>query len=822
MKPQLYLSLLAVSVLTACSDISMDGISLPIEQEPEAAPVAVNDNALAQNNVAVTIDVLANDTDENGDSLTVSAITTDSSELSGSVEISDNQIIYTPEHNFIGVETFKYTVSDGALESEAEVTVTVNHPLTVSGQVIDSPIANAAVTVSIGDEEYNTTADAEGFYDLAVTINDKNAQLLLNAVGSEANNQQNVELVSYLGQSISLLESIDDERILSSEESKAANVTHVSTATYLLAKERNGGEDFASQQAFSEKASEIHANELIETAGFIKLLVDNESFVIPEGKTSYSLFSEASSGDGALSTASAINAYLEEHNYVDENGVPTENYEQALAQAIEQTLSDPSVVDAFSSEMVSGKTMIALYGAREGWLELDGDGVIFAEDGTFNTYESQTTWFNTKDAKWIVNEGRIEVTELTPNISFDYIPYPFTSLVQNYGFSQDLADEMALAYESGTFSFPSQIEVERGYNKESYTLIAATDTAYQVNVKSEPYIQITLPEGWNWTNPKPKVDLQSETYTRTLVHNTDSLITDMTSESLTGKWVMFLQSEIKYALSNEPLSGIFANLVEINNGTATTELENLTLAVTLNDGVIELSSEELRYVFTPFKKENNEYLAKTELYVDEQLIYVTASKMAKFDDTAPQFIDELVTDLPKFQNAYINGWMADAWDGDLLIVDHIWGYQFKADGTLARGIQPYTDGEWNWDGIVEDHFYLGDDWTWDKTESQVNLYQITERKYRHRTWEVISVSEGGKALVRESSIYGTDDNYDGVVTEDEKGYLIMPRINIIKEDDLSDWEDLWKNTPQQNQTPQADTLPKQSHYSEKTGEFKTH
>ena len=87
------------------------------------APVAVNDNASTTSNTAVTINVLANDSDQEGDTMTITAVSTPAN---GTAAISGSTVLYTPTSNFSGEDSFTYTVSDSHGEaSQGTVTVTV-------------------------------------------------------------------------------------------------------------------------------------------------------------------------------------------------------------------------------------------------------------------------------------------------------------------------------------------------------------------------------------------------------------------------------------------------------------------------------------------------------------------------------------------------------------------------------------------------------------------------------------------------------------------------------------------------------------------------
>ena len=88
------------------------------------APVAVDDTDVTTEDTAVVIDVVANDTDIDGDTLSVTAFTTPSN---GTVIASGNAttVTYTPDAGFTGTDSFDYTVSDGTDTDTGTVTVTV-------------------------------------------------------------------------------------------------------------------------------------------------------------------------------------------------------------------------------------------------------------------------------------------------------------------------------------------------------------------------------------------------------------------------------------------------------------------------------------------------------------------------------------------------------------------------------------------------------------------------------------------------------------------------------------------------------------------------
>ncbi|HEX2120400.1 MAG TPA: Ig-like domain-containing protein [Thermoanaerobaculia bacterium] len=135
------------------------------------APTAVADNGATNEDQATTINVLANDTDPNGDALTVVSAGSGSH---GSTSVNaDGSISYVPNANFNGSDTFSYTVRDahGATAS-GTVTVTI-------APVNDSPVA----------ANDSTTCAKNGERTVAVLANDSDVDgdtLSVQSVGRPA------------------------------------------------------------------------------------------------------------------------------------------------------------------------------------------------------------------------------------------------------------------------------------------------------------------------------------------------------------------------------------------------------------------------------------------------------------------------------------------------------------------------------------------------------------------------------------------------------------------------------------------------------------
>ncbi len=94
-------------------------------------PPVANDDTASTTGSAVTVGVLANDTDADGDTLTASLASAPSH---GTATCTATDCTYTPDASFVGTDSFTYTASDGhGGTSTATVTVTVTAPQGVEG-----------------------------------------------------------------------------------------------------------------------------------------------------------------------------------------------------------------------------------------------------------------------------------------------------------------------------------------------------------------------------------------------------------------------------------------------------------------------------------------------------------------------------------------------------------------------------------------------------------------------------------------------------------------------------------------------------------------
>ncbi|MEM9804247.1 MAG: DUF4347 domain-containing protein, partial [Cyanobacteria bacterium P01_D01_bin.56] len=118
-----------------------------------------------EDSVGVALDVLANDSDPDGDSLSITSFGSLSSGGTVSINNANDGLIYTPSPNFAGVETFTYTITDGSGDtSQANVKVSIRGANDTPTAIADSfsvPLdsTNNLLDVLANDIDLDVTAN---------------------------------------------------------------------------------------------------------------------------------------------------------------------------------------------------------------------------------------------------------------------------------------------------------------------------------------------------------------------------------------------------------------------------------------------------------------------------------------------------------------------------------------------------------------------------------------------------------------------------------------------------------------------------------------
>ncbi len=175
------------------------------------APIGRNDSVETGQNTPISIAVLANDDDPDGDSLSILSLTVPAH---GDSAIDSQTLTYTPDADFIGTDSFTYTVSDGYDTATATVSVNVI-------QVNQAPVSQS--------DSYQVLINGSAVLDVLANDSDPEGQALTLISASQGNKGSTV-------------------------------INSNGTITYTPAANKRGGDSFSYTVSDGERSAHCHGN----------------------------------------------------------------------------------------------------------------------------------------------------------------------------------------------------------------------------------------------------------------------------------------------------------------------------------------------------------------------------------------------------------------------------------------------------------------------------------------------------------------------------------------------------------------------------------
>jgi hypothetical protein len=146
--------------------------------------VAVADAASTLEDTPIVVNVLANDSDVDGDALTVTAATIPAAQ--GTVTIKpDNTLLFTPATNFHAAATISYTISDGhggTASSQAIVNVTSQNDAPVAQNDVATTPEDTAVNINVLANDNDVDGDPLSV--VSATVSSVQGTVTINANGT--------------------------------------------------------------------------------------------------------------------------------------------------------------------------------------------------------------------------------------------------------------------------------------------------------------------------------------------------------------------------------------------------------------------------------------------------------------------------------------------------------------------------------------------------------------------------------------------------------------------------------------------------------------
>jgi len=108
---------------------------------------SVQDTATTNEDVSVSINVLANDSYTTSAPVSISL----TQPSHGAATLDGYVVLYTPNQDFNGTDSFAYTISQGSKTSTSDVTITID-------SINDSPVINVASTIQVEENQLSVTS----------------------------------------------------------------------------------------------------------------------------------------------------------------------------------------------------------------------------------------------------------------------------------------------------------------------------------------------------------------------------------------------------------------------------------------------------------------------------------------------------------------------------------------------------------------------------------------------------------------------------------------------------------------------------------------
>jgi len=707
----------SVAVLAACGGSSSDSSSDGGDPPAIAYYAATDDTAATANDAEVSIDVLDNDSTEASTDMSITEVTEPEN---GSAVIDGSTIVYTPNQGFAGIDSFTYTGTDGTESDTATVEVTVSQEVTLSGKVVDSPIADAQVTITIGEETFEATTNADGEYELQISTTDvsSNERLKLSARGS--GDQSHVTLSARMASLVDILNDAGEDRVLERAESNQVQVTQLTTAENVQLESLANGEAIT-EDNIQALLTEFDSELMLEMAAAIKLLIDNPDYDLPEGVETIEEF---------LNDEASYNEMVE-----------TASTSGDLEEALEETLNDPEIQPEVVLADLQGAYVVNNLGSRYTGRFAPGSYIVGENTIVSN---GETLALQTQNGVWLIEDQVFPETLVN---------------IQVFDLEQEVIDAYLAMNGSG------QVYVDLVHSERQAEVISATSAGLTVEYSVQPlYRGFTfshdgvdyevpdhlLPAGSSieqWLDVDSLVASSAdaifdfEAYPSYVLTSVYDLYGDVNQEFYNwGTLVRNEQKALDFSMTTE-FEGEFVN--ELNGVEGTWELSDDKRVLTMNYE-LEDRDVEIQLNWSRFDDAVTETLVRVETTFpdSESSVSYALQRGAPLVETLD--VESLVLPEGNLQLALLN-MPTTAWDEEGLNFNGMpwaYGWEFRTSGDVIMADMTCPE-YWDTGECAEENVY----WeqmnepseTWDLLEESLHI-----RRYWHTNPECTGEGCGGR------------------------------------------------------------------------------
>ena len=457
-------------------------------------------------------------------------------------------------------------------------------------------------------------------------------------------------------------------------------------------------------------------------------------------------------------------------------------------------------VAPFTSNMLVGTTLWSKTAVSDRLAGVAA-GQVFNANGSGVNYEN-TLGFRSGQAyadiseafSWSIAAGKLNVAFADfamKEVAFVFGDY--SPLVDVYGLPQSVADFFQNLWDNGQLG--SQLEIEKKLLSRRSAIVSALGGKIQViSTTAQRYSMDVELLRHGWSGALPVGSEQSVSANEELT-SASSIATAPGQTVVAGEtWaVPFVFSPQDPLVQNQPAAYVVDALsFQIGGTTGVGRLSGESFAWFNDANTLVFESGNERHRLTTLQTFGNERLALAEYYINNQLALVSGQLISRGDASGASLSSDLVDVDPITWQAGLNIWPASLYRPDgLLMTDSVFGYQF-VDGSNAGRVNGHLANDGGCPGASVGCFTkeTGVLWAWSVADNLITRTRTDNGTMRARTWEVLSYTPGGRAVVVESAVWQTGSN--------PARFVIPPRINTLEAFDLADWSAALANSPDFN------------------------
>lgn len=716
---------------------------------------------------------------------------------------TNGSISGTPSLDDAGVyENVTVRVSDGQTTTSLnpfDITVRDVTVLRLDGTTAGIPVIGGEVMAVVGDHTFTSNTDNVGDFsiDLRFTTDTAAADQVVELRALGTGDQARIELVSLVGGVDRLTSLAASSRQLGVSLEPRLTLSNLSSALFLLAQDASPNDPIDQEVVLVSAEATVGADELLEFAAVIKLVVENNLIEIPESSNSLDFFTAI---DSQQTNAQYLERLLEDNDLLSDGELVASAREQ-VDLAVENILSDATVFPGFGPDSLAGLSVWHSPAAPDiptsiGFVfDLNGNGSgaeHFDNEVIGEAIDNLDEAFIPATLEWAVSSSNTLVVD--QELSEPWKAISSTNVLADFGFSEDVIEFVAANAVSGgvwDFTFVDQ-DLFRTTTQKSAQAIYKTANGWLAVLEASGYYQIdALLQLLGWTGELPRIP-----FTQTL----SQVVVDMESPGIDAQPSVAAGDTVVFNLlmhaSNERIDtdvfGIGDDLFTLlEDGTTTAGLVSGQVFNWQVDslGRLVFENDQGRYTVTTISQGAGviqslmamEYNGREAIYRQRWAVIETPS------DSRQSFVDNLT-----LLNYPAEIWQArlftfsseSLFDNGLIDINYIFGHVFLPENDYTR-----VSGE-DYPACVEpdsvEGFCFWADarfWRWNAESTTVEMEMIEPFFQRFRQWEIISYdAQNQQAVVLERAVFGfiVDDIF---IWE----WLGFPRINVIQAYDISQY-----------------------------------